>query len=291
MKTIKMGIWAAAILVAEIIGTSTANGQAPATTPQTTKPATTDTSKPQDAVAPLTLDATPPPVNAEEDAAMKAYRDAPLSDVPKKLQMGEDFLQKYPQSRYRVEVYNWQVKGYLSTGQMDKMEVAGEKDLAIDPNDAQTLAILGSMLPRSMGGSMTEAQKTKVLADAEKYSQKALELVPTLPKPPALSDAQFISAKNQVSAMAYSGLGLVAFRRGKFGEAIPNLDQAVKLDPNPDPVNYFVLGICNEKASHFEDAIAAFNKCAAIPSSMQATCKTGSEEAKKLSGTQLSVPK
>src|SRR5437899_12918997 len=51
-------------------------------------------------VTPLTLDSPAPPVNAEEDAAIKAFRAAPLSDMAKKDQLGEDFLQIYPGSRY-----------------------------------------------------------------------------------------------------------------------------------------------------------------------------------------------
>src|SRR5208283_5295508 len=117
---------------------------------------------------PLTLDAAPPPVSAEEDAAMKTFRDAPITDVAKKNQLAEDFVQKYPESRYRVEVYSWLVKGYLGVGQVDKMEVAGEKELAIQPDDATTLAIMGSVLPRVMNASTPEPMKR--LAKAEQYS-------------------------------------------------------------------------------------------------------------------------
>jgi tetratricopeptide (TPR) repeat protein len=280
----------AAIFIAGMMGGSFVNAQAPAPgAPPATNPKPGD--KGQAQAQPLTLDNAAAPVNAEEDAAIKAYRDAPLTDVPKKLQMGEDFLTKYPQSRYRSEVLSWQVKGYLGTGQVDKMEAAGEKELALQPNDAQTMAIMGSALPRAMGSNMTAEQKEKTLNDAEQFSKKALELVPTIPKPANITDEQFVAAKNQVQALAYSGMGLVAFRRNKYPEAITNLEQAVKYDPNPDPVNYLVLGISNEKASHFDDAISAFTKCAAIQSSLTATCKSGIEEAKKLAGTQLSVPK
>ena len=205
--------------------------------------------------------------------------------------MGEDFLTKYPQSRYRSEILIWQVRGYLGLGQLDKMEAAGEKELAILPNDAQTMAVMGSSLPRSITNSMTAEQKTKALDDAEEYSKQALELVPTISKPPGVTDEQFVSAKNMVQSMAVRGLGLVAFRRGKYAEAIPNLEQATKFDPNPDPVIYLMLGISNEKSSHFDDAITAFTKCAAIQSSLEATCKKGIDEAKKLGATQLSVPK
>jgi len=244
--------------------------------------------KPQE-VTPLTLDNAPPPVNAEEDAAIQAFRSAPITDIAKKDQLGEDFLQKYPQSRYRPEVYSLLVRGYLSLGQIDKMESTGEKEIELNPNDAQTLAILGSNLPRVMNASTPEPQKR--LDKAEQYSKRALEVLPTLVKPPDLSEADFLKAKDQTSAIAYSGLGLVAFRRSKFAEAIPNFEQAVKLDPVPDPVNFYLLGLSNEKTSHFEDAVNAFTKCAAVPGGLQATCKTGVDEAKKMATTQLSAPK
>lgn len=254
-------------------------GQAP--------PAGQKPSAPQ--AAPLTLDSALPPVSAEEDAAMKAFRDMPVSDMEKKEQAGEDFVKKYPNSRYDVEVYSWLVKGYLNSGQVDKMEAAGDKELALKSDDAQTLAIVCSTLPRAMNASTPQPEKR--LAKAEQYCQKALDLMPTLVKPDNITDEAFQRAKNQASALAYSGLGLVAFRRGKFAEAIPQFEQAARIDPAPDPVNYYLLGISNQKASHFDDAVAAFTKCAAIPGGLQATCKTNIDEAKKLAATQLSAPK
>jgi len=56
-------------------------------------------------------------------------------------------------------------------------------------------------------------------------------------------------------------------------------------------VNFYLLGMANTKTSHFDDAVTAYNKCAAVASSMQETCKKGAEEAKKLATTQLSAPK
>ena len=244
--------------------------------------------KPAD-VTPLTLDNPPPPVNAEEDAAMKAFRAAPITDIAKKDQLGEDFLQKYPPSRYRPEVYSMLVRAYSSLGQIDKMETVGDKEIELSPNDAQTLAIMGSTLPRVMNGSTPDPQKR--LDKAEQYCKRALEVLPTLVKPAELSDADFLKAKDQTAALAYSGLGLVAVRRQRFAEAIPNFEQAVKLDTFPDPVNFYLLGISNEKTSHFEEAVNAFTKCAAVPGGLQATCKTGADEAKKMATTQLSAPK
>ncbi len=288
MKSMKMELAGAMILGILLFGGKDTLAQTQGK-PQTPTQGQGEKTPAPTTTAPLTLDAAPPPVSAEEDAAMKAFRDAPMTDVPKKNQMGEAFVLKYPQSRYRMEVYSWLVKGYYGNGEIDKMEAAGEKELAIQPDDATTLAILGSTLPRAMNASTPEPLKR--LLKAEQYSKRALELMPTLQKPVGLTDEQFATAKNQTSALAYSGLGLVAYRRGKYEDAIPSLEQSVKLDPSPDPVNYYLLGIANEKGSHFDDAITAFTKCASVPGGLQPTCKAGIEEVKKLATTQLNVPK
>jgi tetratricopeptide (TPR) repeat protein len=140
-------------------------------------------------------------------------------------------------------------------------------------------------------GSTSTPEAQQVLAKSEQYSKQALEITPTLPKPENMTDEAFTSAKNQTLAMAHSGLGLVYVRRGKNAEAIPELEQAVKIDPNPDPVNYYLLGMANKITSHFDDAIAAFNKCTTMTGPLQGTCKAQAEDAKKQSATQLSAPK
>lgn len=232
----------------------------------------------------LTLDTTPP-VNAEEDAAFKTFQDVPLADLKKRIEVGEAFVQKYPQSRYLPSVYSPLTNAYLNTGQVDKMEEIGDKEIALRPDDVQVLAVLGQTIPRAHPNQAPELDK------AEKYSKRAIELTPTIPKPPNLTDENFVTAKNMTLAMAHSGLGLVYVRRGKFADAIPELEEAVKIDPQPDPVNYYLLGTANEKTSHFADAATAFSKCASLPGSLAPTCKTGADEAKKLGETQMSAPK
>jgi tetratricopeptide (TPR) repeat protein len=152
-----------------------------------------------------------------------------------------------------------------------------------------TLAILAQTISRVTNSSLPNFGKQ--MDKAESYSKKAIEVAPTLPKPPNLPDEAFASAKNQALAAAHSGLGLVYVKRGKNAEAIPELEASIKVDPNPDPVNYYLLGMANKGASHFDDAIAAFNKCAAMTSSLQATCKAQADETKKRSATELSAPK
>src|SRR5260370_781637 len=132
----------------------------------------------------------------------------------------------------------------------------------------------------------------KQLDKAELYSKRAIEITPTLPKPENLTDEAFSNAKNDTLSMAHSGLGLVYIRRGKFSEAIPELEQSVKSDthPDPDPVNYYLLAVADQQPSHFDPPPPAFSKCASVPSSLQAACKSSADEAKKQGSTQLSAP-
>lgn len=233
-----------------------------------------------------------PAANAEEDAAFKAYNDAPATDMDtlmKKAQLGEDFAKKYPQSRYNQTVYSSLTTLYYSVGQVQKMIQAGGHAVEINPNDVQVMAILAQTMPRVL--SKDPAEAAKQVDKAEQYAKKTLEVTPTMPRPAAISEEAFASAKNTVLAMAHGGLGHIYVMKQKYDEAIKNLEEAVKIDPQPDPVNFYLLGVADEKASHFEDAVAAFNKCAAFPGQLQPTCKNSAEAAKKLASTQLSAPK
>jgi tetratricopeptide (TPR) repeat protein len=288
----KWNIWLEAATVTGLL--ASASGVAAAQGPQygqggQSQPPAQQSDKPKTPeVTPLSLDA-PAPVSAEEDAAYKAFQGVMANDAAKKIELGEAFILKYPESRYRPPVYGALTFAYVQVGNMQKMQEVGEKEIALTPKDVTTLALMGQTLPRSWKSSAPDAMQ--VLAKAEQYSKQAIEIAPTLSKPENMTEEDFASAKNQALAMAHSGLGLVYVRRGKHAEAIPELEQAVKIDPNPDPVNYYLLGMANKITSHFDDALAAFNKCAGMTGPLQGTCKTQAEDAKKLGTTQLSAPK
>jgi tetratricopeptide (TPR) repeat protein len=283
----------AATVAALLIGANivvAAQGSQPGQASQSQPPSQQSNKPKTPEVTPLTLDVTPP-VSAEEDATYKAFQVINVNDAAKKIEAGEAFLLKYPESRYKSPVYGSLAYAYLQAGNTQKMQEYGEKEIAIMPNDVSTLALLGQTLPRGLCGSASTPEAIQTLAKAEQYSKQAIEITPTLPKPENLTDEAFASAKNQTLAMAHSGLGLVLVRRGKNAEAIPELEQAIKIDPNPDPVNYYLLGMANKITTHFDDAITAFNKCAAMSGPLQGACKSQADDAKKLSTTQLSAPK
>jgi tetratricopeptide (TPR) repeat protein len=229
------------------------------------------------------------PVDRAEESAFREFQHVSPENMPRKIQLGEQFLKKYPKSAYNAIVYSGLTSAYLLTNQVQKMEEAGDMAIALNPKDVQVLAMLGQTIPRVITANTPKTQKQ--LEKAEKYAKQAIEQIPLLAKPANVSDQEFAQAKNQTLAIAHSGLGLVDFRRGNLEGTIAELDQAVTLDPRGDAANYYVLGVANYNAKHYEDAAKAFNKCAEFSGNLQSNCKESAEKAKSLTPGQQGAPK
>src|SRR5467141_1987477 len=130
-------------------------GQSQPAQQQQQPPAQADKDK-QPNPPPLSMDnvaaATP-----EEESASKAVQQS--ADPNKKTQLAEEFLQKYPQSRYRPMMYQALVSGYFVTQQVPKMLDAGEKEIEMNPNDAPVLAVMAQTLARTYNPKVPDADK------------------------------------------------------------------------------------------------------------------------------------
>jgi tetratricopeptide (TPR) repeat protein len=219
------------------------------------------------------------PPSKQEKKAFNAFHDTQPTDAAKKTQLGEAFLQQYPQSQYRPEVVSWLANAYMQQGQIDKLEAEGDSELAQKPNNPLTLALLGSNLARAVGGNTPNEQQH--LDKAEELSKKAIEVASKAQKPEGVAEDKFNAAKNQALGLGYSGLGTSAFRKGKYADAATNLQQAVKFSGGSDPVDFYVLGKSQEAQNNFDEALAAYTKCAAIAGGMQKACESSAAEMKQ----------
>jgi len=223
-----------------------------------------------------------PPVNKEEEDAYKAYYALAPAQMTELISQGEDFLKKYPGSRYRTSVYSRLVGAYLNTGQKDKMVDAARKAIAENPDNADVLALVSTVIPRTVTDPRALDADQK-LSEAEKYAKHAIELVNSMPKPDGITDEQFVAAKNEKLGLAHYGLGLVYYMRGNPAAYVPELEQASKLDPQAEPLLYYLLGRGDLRLKNYSDATAAFDRCAKAQwdPQWQARCKSGIEEAKQ----------
>ena len=231
----------------------------------------------------------PKPVDPAEESAYKAFTDAKPDDADKRIQAGEAYLQKYPSGRYAELVYSQLTHAEYAKQDMPKMYADADKALALNPDDVTVLTLVGWVIPHSYDPNDIEADRK--LDKAEQYEKHALTLLPTLPKPPNMTDEQFAKAKAQAESEAHSGLGLVYFRRQKFAEAVEEFKKSTADSETPDPTDYFVMGVCLTRLSRFTDAIDSFQKCAQIPGGLQDRCKQMVEQTKKQASTELSAPK
>lgn len=218
-----------------------------------------------------------PKVDPAEEAAYKQFTDVKPDDYDQEIQQGEDFVKKYPSSRYNEVVYGRLTSAYYNKQQTDKMYEAGDKALALNPNDVQVLVLVGWVIPHNIDPN--DPNSTSRLQKSEEYEKRALQILPTLPKPASLTDEQFTKAKAQDESMAHSGLGLTYFREQKAEDSLKELQQATTAD-KPDPVDFFIMGIDLESLKRYNEAAQAFDKCAQIPGVMQDRCKAQGAKAK-----------
>jgi tetratricopeptide (TPR) repeat protein len=225
-----------------------------------------------------------PPVNKAEEEAYKALYAARTGTPASQIQLGEDFVTKFPQSHYLMGVYSQLTTAYYAEGQEDKMFVAGSKAVELNPDNVDVLALLAMAMPRRVKSTTPDAAQQ--LKKAETYARHAIELIPNLTKPDTVDDATFEKAKNDKLSMAHSGLGLIDSQHSKYEDARTELTQAVQLSSTPDPVDYYLLGNADVQTSYYNDAVAAYEKCAAS-GPLVAQCKARAETAKKDAATKI----
>lgn len=231
-----------------------------------------------------------PPVNKEEEDAYKAFFDLKAAgDEQAMIASGESFLKKFPESHYRESVYSRLAQAYLNTGQLDKMLVAGEKALEINPDDVDVLSVLSFGMLRRFNREDLDAEQK--LEKAERYAKHAIGLLNGMAKPEAMTEENFLRAKNEKLSMCNSGLGLSYLHRQRYADSIGAFEQATVLAPTPDPTDLYLLGVLYEATKRYADASTTFAKCGEPQWAWQDRCKQGAEKNKKLAAIQGTPPK
>ncbi len=220
-----------------------------------------------------------PKVDPAEEAAYKAFFEAGASVPDTRIQLGNDFLAKYPTSRYAESVYSGIVQAYYSKQDWKNFYATADKGIAAYPDDVTMLAMVGWVIPHVFDPNSADASSN--LDKAEKYEKHAIEVIGAMVKPAGLTDDQFAQSKSTVLSEAHSGLGLVYFRRGRWADSASELQQATQASASPDQTDYFVIGVDFDRQSKFPEALEAYTKCGQIMGSLQDRCKQSADTDKK----------
>ncbi|MGB6432119.1 MAG: VWA domain-containing protein [Candidatus Acidiferrales bacterium] len=213
----------------------------------------------------------------QEEASFKAILDA--TDPDAQIRLAKDFLATHPDSRFAGPVSNRLVETYYSKQDWLDFYAAAATSLAKNPDDVDILVLTGWVIahlydPNDSGANAEYDQ-------AENYLKHAIEIIPSLPKPPGLSDVQFSAYKTTEMMRAHSGLGLVEFRRRDFTDSVAELQQANLGVTSPDPTDLWALGIGLQQLKRYADASDAFEKCGESPGSLHDPCMQLARQAEK----------
>jgi hypothetical protein len=222
-------------------------------------------------------------IDPAEEAALKAFNAA--TDTDAKIQAGEDFEQKYPDSRYLEAVRSTLVTLYYDKMDWPKFYAEAGATIAKDPDNVPVLTLVGWVIPRVYKAD--DPSEPAKLDQGEKYEKHALELIPAMQKPGQISDDQFNLAKASAASEAHSGLGMIYYRRNDFANSAKELETSTTETSDVDPSDLYILGLDYQKLNRNTDAEGAFTKCASMPGQLQDNCK---KSAAALQGSSLSAP-
>src|SRR5437660_1819174 len=142
--------------------------------------------------------------------------------------------------------------------QLDKVLSYGDKVLAIDPSDLNTMITLSAAIPAKL--PTDAAGKTAALDKAENLAKKALTgIQPLLAQATPATKPQIV----QIESQLHGTLGLIAYDRPDYTKSIEEYDAAVKGNPKDD-VAHFYLGadyqaLTAQASKLYQDAVKAEN--------------------------------
>ena len=275
LPSVRSGIAALAVLLAWFLSAPNSFAQYPQAAPPASSGAQSQT--PKDGQTAPALAA--PKADPEEEAAYKSFSDTKPEDADKRIQLGEQYVQKYPSGKYLDQVYQGLTTAEYSKQDFAKMYADADKTLAANPDDVTVLVLVGWVIPHNYNPEDLAAESQ--LEKGEKYEKHALEVLATLPKPANMTDEQFAKVKAQGESQAHSGLGLIYFRRQDFEQSVAELKKSTADSANPDATDYYVMGVELTRLKRFAESADAFQKCSQLPGSLQDRCKQSGADAKK----------
>ena len=169
-----------------------------------------------------------------------------------------------PQADNKLKAYGYAnaMIAAQNLNQIEKVLSYGEKVLAIDPNDLNTMITLSAVIPAKLPEDA--AGKKTALDKAQDLANKALSGIQGMvAKAPAESKPQL----EQIEGNLHATLGLVAYNRPDYNKSIQEYELALQKTPK-DEVAHFYLGLDYQalaaQASHeYQAAVDAENKAKA----------------------------
>jgi tetratricopeptide (TPR) repeat protein len=154
---------------------------------------------------------------AEYNAYMSAVQQA---DANAKISGLEAFLTQYPNSVVKVDALEALMGAYQQSGNAAKVVDAANRLLAANPDDVRALVVL----------SYTE-RASQQWPGAKQHAEHGLQVLPNMPKPEGVQQADFDKQKVQMTTLLNSVAGFASLQLKNNADAQKYLREAVKGNP------------------------------------------------------------
>jgi tetratricopeptide (TPR) repeat protein len=210
-----------------------------------------------------------PAVSREEGEAFSAIRNE--LDPDKSIALVSDFEKKYPSSPLLTYAYAFEANAFQQKGDVEKVVEYDDKSLKLKADNLISLISAASMIPQPQYLNKHEAEKEKVLQEAESYANRALqEIEKQVTKQANETDEQFQKRKASLTSGVHGALGMIHLERSSMGLTGPDKEElskaqqefkaAVTTSDRPDPRDYYRLGEAYSMDGKVDEAIDAFTK-------------------------------
>lgn len=204
----------------------------------------------------------PQPKSQKEVEALQAIQKAQGADA--QLKAIDNVLTNFADTEYKLMLLQMAMQISEQKGDYAGTVTYAERTLEADPKNMFALATLA--LETAAHTREFDLDKEEKLAKAEKYAHQAIDASKDAPKiRPDLTDEQWASVKKDIVAQSHDALGRIAALRNKYDVAINEFKTSEETGATPDSTTAVRLGDAYLHAGKYDDAIATFDKAAAMP--------------------------
>ncbi len=179
-------------------------------------------------------------------------------DPARQLSLVTDFEQKFPDSPVLSYVLTYGARLHQQKGDFEKAIEYAERSLKLDPDNVFSLVVAAMTLPQPKMLQSTPAENDEMIAKAESYATRAIELAEATPEEVLEKDESLQKQQASLVSDAHAALGMVHLHRDEYTEAQEELKAAISTATAPNPANYYRLGEAYEFDGKIDQAIDAF---------------------------------
>jgi tetratricopeptide (TPR) repeat protein len=205
----------------------------------------------------------PGPKSKAEVAAVEALLKAQNQPADDRIRAAEALMTKFPKTDFKSFALYIEADAWEEKGDHAKAIVYSEQSLAADSHNFEAEILMANVIAGQTRD--TDLDKPEKLANARRFAQESLDMIPGAAKPVLfhVTDDAWAEQKDEAESRAWQALGLAAMVEKKPEEAIADYEKG--LARSPDPVLMVRTARALEAAKKYDAAIDWLDKAIASP--------------------------